>query len=582
MRLWLPRAGLAVALVAGVVCPASAQTYEIYMQFAGTGVTDPRSSLIQGPDGSFYGTSFTGGSGDCDQDGFAGCGTIYRIAPDKTVTILHEFQADVGRPTVYPLFRASDGNLYGTTMDSYPFPGPFSTIYRLEDTGDFTPLHTFDGADGVFPSSGLIEPIEGELWGTTLGGGTLFCTLGCGTVYRMHFDGGHTIMHSTDDPDVEGGHPSGPIVLASDGDIYGTTADEGADDNGTFYRITTNGNWTTIVSLPDGYASSNGLIRASNGDFIGTTFFDGAFDRGSVFRLSPTGEAVTLHSLAEDSSEGLGILANAVEADDGFFYGVALQGGAHDRGTVFRVDPQGSFEVLHDFGLLPDGLEPTTPLFQAADGNLYGVAGSEAGGLVYRIVLGRPPVYFCPTSAVRRDQMAVFLLKTEHGAEFDPPDCTGQFLDVACPSLFADWIEQLAAEGITAGCAGGNYCPASPVTRAQMAVFLLKTEHGPAYTPPPCTGVFPDVACPSLFAPWVEQLAEEGITGGCGGGNYCPGGPITRAQMSVFLLKVEHGGAFVPPDCESVFADVTCPSLFAPWIEQLYSEGITAGCAGPP
>jgi len=120
------------------------------------------------------------------------------------------------------------------------------------------------------------------------------------------------------------------------------------------------------------------------------------------------------------------------------------------------------------------------------------------------------------------------------------------------------------------------------VTRAQMAVFLLKTEHGAAYTPPACTGLFPDVPCPSLFAPWVEQLAAEGITGGCGSGvNYCPGSPVTRAQMSVFLLKLEHGGAYSPPACQNVFGDVVCPSLFAPWIEQLYAEQITGGCGGP-
>ena len=71
--------------------------------------------------------------------------------------------------------------------------------------------------------------------------------------------------------------------------------------------------------------------------------------------------------------------------------------------------------------------------------------------------------------------MAVFLLKAEHGSAYTPPACTGAFGDVACPSLFADWIEQLAAEGVTAGCGGGNYCPDSPVNRAQMAVFLTKT-----------------------------------------------------------------------------------------------------------
>jgi hypothetical protein len=144
---------------------------------------------------------------------------------------------------------------------------------------------------------------------------------------------------------------------------------------------------------------------------------------------------------------------------------------------------------------------------------------------------------YCPDNSVTRAQMAVFLLKSEHGAGYLPPACTGVFPDVACPSLFADWIEQLAAEGITAGCGGGNYCPDNPVTRAQMAVFLLKTEHGSAYAPPACAGIFGDVACPSLFADWIEQLSAEGVTAGCGGGNYCPNNPNTRGQMAVFLTK---------------------------------------------
>jgi parallel beta-helix repeat protein len=136
-----------------------------------------------------------------------------------------------------------------------------------------------------------------------------------------------------------------------------------------------------------------------------------------------------------------------------------------------------------------------------------------------------------------RQQMAVFLLKGRHGICYVPPPCTGLFPDVTCPSLFADWIEALFLEGITGGCGSGNFCPTSPVRRDQMAVFLLKAEHGPAYLPPPCTGVFPDVTCPSLFADWIEQLAHEAITGGCGGGNYCPQNPNTRGQMAVFLVK---------------------------------------------
>ena len=136
-----------------------------------------------------------------------------------------------------------------------------------------------------------------------------------------------------------------------------------------------------------------------------------------------------------------------------------------------------------------------------------------------------------------RQQMAVFLLKGRHGICYVPPACAGAFPDVPCPSTFANWIEALAAEGITGGCGGGNYCPTAPVRRDQMAVFLLKAKHGSGYTPPACTGTFPDVPCPSTFANWIEQLAAENVTGGCGGGNYCPLSNNTRGQMAVFITK---------------------------------------------
>ena len=147
---------------------------------------------------------------------------------------------------------------------------------------------------------------------------------------------------------------------------------------------------------------------------------------------------------------------------------------------------------------------------------------------------------YCPSSTVTRAQMAVFLLKGKFGSAHIPPPASGTvFLDVHIGDFAADWIEELAGLGITGGCGGGDYCPGNPVTRAQMAVFLLKAEHGAAYVPPACTGVFPDVPCPgSPFAPWVEQLAVEGITAGCGGGNYCPNDPNIRGQMAVFLVKI--------------------------------------------
>ncbi len=145
---------------------------------------------------------------------------------------------------------------------------------------------------------------------------------------------------------------------------------------------------------------------------------------------------------------------------------------------------------------------------------------------------------YCPNNPVTRAQMAVFLERGMRGSSFSPPPATGtRFLDVPANAFAAAFIEQLAADGITGGCGGGNYCPNNLVTRAQMAVFLLRAANGAGFVPPPATGVFSDVPPGSFAANFIEQLAADGITGGCGGGNFCPGAPVTRAQMAVFLVR---------------------------------------------
>ncbi|MBI3162674.1 MAG: S-layer homology domain-containing protein [Chloroflexi bacterium] len=150
------------------------------------------------------------------------------------------------------------------------------------------------------------------------------------------------------------------------------------------------------------------------------------------------------------------------------------------------------------------------------------------------------PLMYCPEASVTRAQMAIFILRGMHGSAYVPPTATGAvFGDVPAGAFAADWIEQLAAEGVTAGCGGGNYCPDASITRAQMAIFLLRGEHGSTYTPPPATGtVFSDVPLGSFADAWIEQLADEGVTSGCGGGNYCPNANVTRAEMAVFLVRV--------------------------------------------
>lgn len=139
--------------------------------------------------------------------------------------------------------------------------------------------------------------------------------------------------------------------------------------------------------------------------------------------------------------------------------------------------------------------------------------------------------------ATRRDVMAVFLMLAKNGACYTPPPCTGVFADVPCSSPFAPWIEALAAAGVTGGCGGGNYCPGLTVSREQMAVFMLSALQGPGWAPLPCTtALFNDVPCSSPYAPWIGELVRRQITAGCGQGNYCAQSPITRGQMAVFLV----------------------------------------------
>jgi len=145
---------------------------------------------------------------------------------------------------------------------------------------------------------------------------------------------------------------------------------------------------------------------------------------------------------------------------------------------------------------------------------------------------------YCPNALVTRAQMAVFLERGMRGAGYLPPPATGAvFADVPAEAFAAGFIERLYLDGITSGCGEGNYCPEASVTRAQMAVFLLRARHGAGYAPPPPTGVFGDVGSGHWAAAWIEQLAAEGITSGCGNSGYCPEAPVTRAQMAVFLVR---------------------------------------------
>ena len=242
-------------------------------------------------------------------------------------------------------------------------------------------------------------------------------------------------------------------------------------------------------------------------------------------------------------------------------YGVYLYGDLC-TGRIWGASPNGNIWNAVE---LSDTEYTITTFGEGEDGNLY--VTDYYGGRIYKIeasgfsdvapsywawswierlysagITGgcsTTPLNYCPEDSVTRAQMAVFLLKGIHGSSYTPPivGVSTGFADVATDYWAAAWIKQLAAEGITSGCGAGIYCPDATVTRAQMAIFLLKAKYTSTYTPPAAVGIFSDVPLSYWANQWIEQLAAEGITGGCGAGIYCPDANVTRAQMAVFLVK---------------------------------------------
>ena len=157
------------------------------------------------------------------------------------------------------------------------------------------------------------------------------------------------------------------------------------------------------------------------------------------------------------------------------------------------------------------------------------------------ITAGCSATDYCPSASTLREQMAVFVLIGKEGTSYRPPDCNPaapRFADLPASSPFCRWVEELARRQVVAGCGGSNYCPGTTVSREQMAVFVLATREAPGYTPPACVAGaerFADVPAASPFCRWVEELHRRGVVAGCGNGNFCPGSPITRGEMSVFL-----------------------------------------------
>jgi hypothetical protein len=159
---------------------------------------------------------------------------------------------------------------------------------------------------------------------------------------------------------------------------------------------------------------------------------------------------------------------------------------------------------------------------------------------------------------------------------------TATFRDVSTSHWAWSYIESLYRRGVTSGCGNGNFCPTATVTREQMSVFMLRAKYGPSYMPPNAVGLFADVPVSHWAARWIEQAAREGIILACKPRMFCPGVPVTRDNMAVFLLKAKYGSGYIPPRAMGIFKDVPVSNWAAPWVEKLSADGITAGCSVSP
>jgi uncharacterized repeat protein (TIGR03803 family) len=259
---------------------------------------DP-STLVQARDGNFYGTTAHGGDPTCHPSW--GCGTIFRITPAGALTTLHTFEGSDGDVANSPLVQAADGNFYGTTYvggaGAYcPGQDGCGTVFKITPDGTLTTLYNFCSqpscTDGGWPNgSPLVQATDSNFYGTTFGGGEYCSGIdGCGTVYKITSNGTLTTLHSFDGADGDG--PVGGVVQATDGNFYGTTANGGqyscyGGGCGTVYKITFNGALTTLHSFdgPDGIGPWAGLVQGRDGNFYGTTLEGGANGDGTVFRI---------------------------------------------------------------------------------------------------------------------------------------------------------------------------------------------------------------------------------------------------------------------------------------------------------
>jgi uncharacterized repeat protein (TIGR03803 family) len=336
---------------------------------------------------------------------------VFKLNAEGRFTVLHNFLngMDGAGPRSGTVILGEQGNLYGTTEFGGPSPvNQGGTVFKIDRNGREAVLYRFknsDGPDGGAPSGSLVRDAQGNLYGTTTGGGTY----DRGAVFKVDPAGNETVLYSfTDGPD--GGIPQSGLIRDEQGNLYGTTLSGGGPDYyGTVFKVDPTGAETVLHSFtgsPDGRDPIGGLIRDQEGNLYGTTSSGGTHSGGTVFKLDSSGKETVLYSFT-GAADGQYPAAGVIRDEKGNLYGTTVFGGTSSNpacspngsgcGVVFKLDPAGKETVLYAFSSGADGSNPYAPLVRDKAGNLYGTTnlggnfGGECGlygcGVVFKVTL---------------------------------------------------------------------------------------------------------------------------------------------------------------------------------------------------
>jgi uncharacterized protein (TIGR03437 family) len=357
---------------------ARAQNLTTLLSFGGaqgSGSTNGR--LVQGPDGLFYGAVETGGT---HHDG-----AIFKITSGGVLTTLYSFSGADGMFPSSGVTLGPDGNLYGTTYaggtnasTGYPYSGSSigqGTIFKITPTGTFTVLHYFKGLDGEGGVAGLTLSHNGNFYGITTNGGTS----GDGTIFQVTPSGVLTTLYSFNATGSSFG-----LTLGPDGDFYGTT--NTCCNGGTIFKVTPTGVLTTLYSFSEGNGEypNSVLTLGPDGNFYGTATSGYENGTNTIFKVTPTGLLTILYSGAFASNPpyltvtGFTPYGGLTLGPDGNFYGTESFGGPSSDGSIFRVTATGVLTTLYSFSGA-DGEDANNGLTMGSDGNFYGI--TLAGGI---------------------------------------------------------------------------------------------------------------------------------------------------------------------------------------------------------